>query len=143
MTAQVFDFPSQPSAMPPRRVFGTLPHPRREYRFHQVVALLALDDAEVTIRTQLDYLRDYARQWGMPLPLNARRRHGRLIGGPESIGQRSRWCALEFDAWLDARRSPPPAAMALACPEQGRGVPPLPAFARADMAARARQLAGG
>lgn len=132
MPADILAFPAL-ATVAARRFAVAIP--RREYTFAEVVRLLALNDADTLPRTQIDYLRDYARQCAMPLPKNARRRHGHLVDGvPEMIGQRSRWCALQFDAWLDRRGLPPGAPDGAA--------PPLPVAARADLAARAAQLAG-
>lgn len=106
--------------------------PRREYSFAEVVRMLALQGER---RTQISYLRQLAAERAMPLPKNPRRSRGHLASGPAIIGTRSRWCALAMDAWLDNQSSPPPAASAAA-------MPPPPRALRADLAARARQLAG-
>lgn len=136
MSALLLDFstgePMRPLVAPPaiRPILSS----RREYDFAAVAKLLSLTGEA---RTVICWLRDLHTQCDMPLPKNPRRWAGVIQTGEQAIDSRSRWCALEFDAWLDSRRSPPPAgAMA-------EFVPPLPLTARADCALRARQLAAG
>lgn len=133
------DAQAAPSSFPPRP--GGVANPRREYRFADVVRLLCLHGEP---RTMISYLRDLALQAGMPLPRNPRRHGGRLQTGADRIGSRSRWCSLEFDAWLDGHGAPPPAARGAV---DARGTvpvpPPVPAPVRQDMANRARALAAG
>lgn len=138
MSAEIIPF----VPLAPPRPFGSAgvqaaPRRRRFYAFADLVRAFALDDAEVTVRTQIEYLRRLHDQAAMPLPVNPRWWGGRLQVGAAMIGQRSRWCALEFDAWADSQRNPPPAAAMAA------DVPPLPPLVRHDCAQRARLLAGG
>lgn len=137
MSAEVLQFPGSarhrpvPPPLMPTRL--TRPAGRRHYSFVDVCGLLTLVGQQ---RTQIAFLRDLHTQCGMPEPTNPRRWGGSILRGPAAIDSRSVWCAMEFDAWLDSRRSPPPAAF-------GADVPPLPQHARQDMAQRARLLAGG
>jgi hypothetical protein len=136
MSAEVLSFPGRlASSPPPARIAVPIFRPRREYRFAEIVRLLSLSGQQ---RTIIDFLRDLHLQCGMPLPKNPRRWRGQVQHGAQAIDSRSRWCALEFDAWFDSRRGPPSGGAALAAED---GVPPLPAAARADMADRARMLA--
>ncbi|KPH59168.1 hypothetical protein [Novosphingobium sp. ST904] len=154
MTAAIVPFPASSAdrlasaniipmpAMPPRAVLRPIANARREYSFGEVSRLLSLAGEP---RTQIGYLRDLAKQCGMPLPKNPRRYRGHLQAGPSMIGSKSRWCALEFDAWLDGQRTPPP-GVGIA-PSQGAAVGerPLPAAAptRTNLLNRARLLAAG
>jgi hypothetical protein len=147
LTAQVFDFPhpALPGARAQAAAASASPasarlsgfRPRRFYRFADLVRMLALDDPAVTIRTQIEYLRRMHLQSGMPLPVNPRWWAGRLQHGAAMIGQRSKWCALEIDAWAEGERTPPGAP-----PSAAGAAPPFPPLARQDMAARAQLLAG-
>lgn len=156
MSAAIVHFPSAMPETPaaPRNVhhfpaLGMRPaalrpiaNARREYSFSDVARLLSLSGEP---RTQIGYLRDLAKQCGMPLPKNPRRFRGLLQAGADMIGSKSRWCALEFDAWLDSQRTPPP-GVGLA-PPHGAGAASAPASApapiRLAMRDRARLLAAG
>ncbi|MFC0683202.1 hypothetical protein [Novosphingobium clariflavum] len=156
MSAAIVQFPSAlPEAPAPTRNVHPFPamgmrpaairpiaNARREYSFADVVRLLSLSGEP---RTQIGYLRDLAKQCGMPLPKNPRRFRGLLQAGADMIGSKSRWCALEFDAWLDSQRTPPP-GVGLA-PSHGAGAASPPAAApapiRVAMRDRARLLAAG
>lgn len=128
--SEVIAFPRPPIAAARPMRFGGV-NVRREYSFAQVCAKLALGGLQ---RTMIETLRALHDQCGMPAPKNPRLWKGIVQHGSKAIDSNSRWCALEFDAWDDGRRNPPPAMMA-------EGVPPLPPLARADMAERARILA--
>lgn len=151
MSAAIVQFPSRGTndraanrTIIPFAAPRTAPRPmtnaRREYTFCEVSRLLALAGES---RTQISYLRDLANQCGMPLPKNPRRFRGRLQTGPAMIGCKSRWCALEFDAWLDSQHTPPPGVGAMPPSGAVEQSPPLPAPVRADMRQRARLLAAG
>ena len=111
---------------------------RRRYTLTEMIRLCGLEAYER--RTAIDHLRLYARQNGLPLPRNARKHGGRAITGPDSIGARSLWDALEVDAWLDNPQ--PPQGGAAASVRSHTVSPPVPAPRHADMADRARLLAG-
>ncbi len=153
MTARVLAFPAQqPAASTPLRLVhspradsrgpdgagGSPFTARRRYSLSDMIRLCGLDEYER--RTAIDHLRLYARQNGLPLPRNVRVHRGRTITGPDAIGSRSMWDALAVDAWLD-NPQPPQGGGAVSRPANDR-CPPLPAPRRADMADRARQLAG-
>lgn len=129
-----------PAAPPGSASPSTFAARRREYGFADVVRLLCLHGEP---RTMISYLRDLAQQQGMPLPRNPRRFGGKLQAGAGRIGSRSRWCALEFDAWLDGPQAPPPAARAVDARGAHLSAPPVPAPVRLDLANRARALAAG
>lgn len=143
MGAEVHDFAAEhakrasPSDGYAAFIARNLPGLRRRYSFAQVAVLLSLDGTQ---RTMIAYLRKLHSQCDMPLPINPRLHKGEVQSGALLIGTRSVWCAIEFDAWLDSRRSPPPAAPgAFGAPD----VPPLPALVRDDMAHRAAMLGMG
>lgn len=129
MSAQLLDFP-RPL---PSIVRCAIAAPRREYSFAEVVRMLGMGALEQ--RTQVKQLRRLAVQGNLPLPKNPRFRAGILQSGEMRIGQRSVWCALEFDAWAAGQGNPPPAAAAAA-------VPPLPRSLRATLRHRAAVLGG-
>lgn len=132
MGAQVLHFPVQAPASPPPAGLASVLRTRRRYRFADMVRLVGLEDFEP--RTQVDHLRKLAAQCGLPLPRNPRVHGGKIMRGAAAIGQRSNWCALEIDAWLDGQHTPPPSAGALPAPA-GPAV-------RAECRQRARLLAG-
>lgn len=156
MSAAIVQFPSaMPEHPTPARNVHAFPamgarpaairpiaNARREYSFADVARLLSLAGEP---RTQIGYLRDLAKQCGMPLPKNPRRFRGCLQAGPAMIGSKSRWCSLEFDAWLDGQRTPPPGVGA--APSQGAAAdncpPPAAAPTRVNLFNRARLLAAG
>lgn len=126
MAAQILAFPEhgEPAGA---RMGG-----RRVYRFPDVARLLGL--IHLTPRSIVDTLRDYARQKGMPAPLNPRRHAREILEGAAAIGQRSLWDAAEFDGWRRGDTPPPASAMF---------VPPAAPALRHTLAGNARMIAGG
>lgn len=105
---------------------------RRHYSFADVVRLLGIDGQP---RTQVDYLRDLHRQQGLPLPINPRRWRGVFQRGAAMISTRSKWCALEMDAWLEGHGNTPQGGAAL-------DLPSAPPSVHATLRHAALRLAG-
>lgn len=125
MGAEIFSFPTRRE--PALRSSSGAVARQRRYSFAQLVRLLALE--ALATRTQVDRLRKLHDQRGLPAPINPRVFDLQVQTGSAAIGRKSVWCALEIDAWLDVRGTPPSAA--------ANPVPALPSV-RADCAARAR-----
>lgn len=70
--------------------------------------------SHLDVRTIIDKLRLLAAHDGMPLPDNPRTWGREIVNGPQSICRASLWDAGRFDAWLDNRHPPSPAAAAIA-----------------------------
>lgn len=134
MSADVLSFPIIGSAAHADTARRSVAGTRRQYRFSDVVRLLAMQALEP--RTQVEQLRRLHRQAGFPAPLNPRFYAGQLQRGADAIHRGSVWCAVAVDDWRDAQDRPPPSADALR-------PPPLPQSRRVAMREAARALGQG